>query len=699
MAYPEQPSYVRIGSSWKTIEGSFVYISGEWKRVNQAFIYHSGAWKRFYAYDTIAPTVSEFVLTDTTSGQTYGSTKTTASYRLTFSEPVEEITSSDISFESNPGGVWSVSSFTNVNSENQQYLIEISASSTPVSGNIQLSVASDGLLDDSTFNAVSGDATSQIFSIDTTVPSVSEFSSSSSATSSSVVFTLRFSEPVTGLTTSDLSISASSTSTGWSISSLTGSGQNYSVTVTESGSAINGTLILTLGSNSVTDLLGNVGPASNTNSSTFTVARVPAAPSITATSVNTTLHNRRIDYTVSVPAGLTTISHVEVYLYDSADNPTGASDTIDVTDTTSAFTTSDNFDVGRNPGTKYYLRARTKNTLNLYSDFSSRFEITTGADQTPPVLAAPTLTANAAPADPGYPGQAVTRSISYSFASPSSYLTNEVASVTIYCYRVSNNTLVTSSTVNKPGGGWGSSAITGTFSSLLSGTEYRVYAMSTDIYGGANSTANSSATNATTVATQTGYQTYTNSYTIIPGLISGVTPFADSSATLNTFNYPFYASDGATSTIHITRGDSSTHWWSADVSGYDWPSLASGTEVTDVQLTAWSITTGRSQNLGLQFKKGDGNWISGTGGTDPIFGNYWVDYITGTGANTAANRDITDVSVSTSSTWTVRIVSYGVSYSGYTGQGVTTSLGTSLRTGIVELSLNFSVYSRTPYYY
>lgn len=695
MSYPEQPSYVYVNSSWKTIEGSFVRVGGAWKRVNQAYVYHGGAWKRFYAYDATAPTVTEFVLTDTIAGQTYGSTKTTATYRLSFSEPVEEITISDFGFVSNPGTAWEIDSVTNVGSNNQQYIIEIVANSAVVTGDVQISVASNGLLDDSGYNAVSGNAQSQIFSIDTTKPSVVFFSSSSSSTASTVQFTLTFSEPVTGLTLSDLSIAASSTSTGWSITSVTGSGENYTVTATDGGSATNGSLILRVASNSVADALSNTGPASNSDSTSFTVARIPAAPSMSASSVNTTLHNRRIDYTVSVPAGLTTISHVEVYLYDSADNPTGASDTIDVTDTTSAFTTSDNFDVGRNPGTKYYLRARTKNTLNLYSDFSSRIEITTGADQTPPTLAAPTLTAEAAPSDPGWPGQTPTRSISYSFATPSTYLTAEVASVTIYCYRVSPWTFVGSTTVNKPGGGWGSTAITGSFSGLATSTAHRVYAMSTDIYGGANSTANGASTDVTTTATVTAYQGYTDSYLWKPGSNT-----ASSSATLNVSNTPSRAVDNDGGTMHLTRGDTSTHWWRGVSMGFNWSGISTGTEVTDVQLDSWSITTGKAQNLGLQIQKQDGSWVS-TGdsfGTDPIFFDAWASYVS-TGAGTETFTNLTNTSVSTGTTLVARVVSYGVSYSGYTGQGITTSLGSTPRTGIIEMYVNLLIISRTPYYY
>jgi hypothetical protein len=509
-SYPEQPSYIRIGSSWKTIEQVFIYKSGAWKRVNQAYVYRSGQWKRFYAYDAIAPTLTRFDLSGTTSGLTYGSEKTSASYVIEFSEPVLNFDESMVTFSSNPGSAWEIDSFTNPSSDNQIYIVDIVLSGTQTSGTVTLEVEPTGVTDESEINEWSGSPVqSQSFSIDVTKPAVSQFNSSSLSTDTTVVFTLRFSETVTGNILSNLTIGG--TSTGWQISGVSGSGQNYSVTLTETstGSTTAGSLTLTLNDNVVTDLLGNTGPASDTTSTEFTVARTPPIPSISAiSSVNTTLHDRRIDFTVSVPSGLTTVKEVIAYLYDSNDNYTGSSLTIDVTDTTSAFTTTGSFSVGRNPGTRYFVRAQTKNTFNLTSALSSRSEITTGSDLRPPVLAAPTVTANT-PADPGAPGAPAVRSLSYSFASPSSYLTAEVAKVTVYCIRSSDGQQMGSAEHLK-GSGWGSGALTGTFGSLAASTNYYIYATSTDIYGGANSTNDSpSKTEPTTGPVTVNYVTTT----------------------------------------------------------------------------------------------------------------------------------------------------------------------------------------------
>lgn len=500
--YPEQPSYIRIGSSWKTIEQAFVYKDGEWKRINQGYVYRSGSWKRFYAYDSIAPTILRFDLTDTVSSQTYGVSKTTANYVLEFSEPISGWDDNMVSISSNPGNSWEIDSITT--SDDQTFAIALTMSGTQTSGTITLSVDPTGITDESEINPWSGTATSsQSFSIDVTKPSVTQFNSSSDSTATTVVFTLRFSESISGNILSNLSIGG--TSTGWQISSVSGSGQNYSITLTEqsSGSTTAGTLTLELASNSVSDSIGNLGPASTSTSSEFTVARTPPTPTITSiSSTNLTLHNRRIDFSISVPAGLTTVKEVIVYLYNSTDTYTGTSLTIDVTDTSSAFTTSGSFDVGRNPGTKYFIRAQTKNTFNLTSSLSSRSEITTGSDLKPPVLAAPTVTA-VSPSNPGYPGAATNnRVLTYSFSSPSSYLTSEVGSVTVYCYKTDGTLIGTSE--HTIGAGWTGTALSGEFSGMSANVEHYIFARSVDIYGGTNSTNDSSATYRFTVAAQSG---------------------------------------------------------------------------------------------------------------------------------------------------------------------------------------------------
>jgi hypothetical protein len=93
-----------------------------------------------------------------------------------------------------------------------------------------------------------------------------------------LVFDLVFSEPVTGVTSANLSTSG--TATGCIIGTPAGSGSTYTVTVT---GCSEGTLILRFAANGATDTAGNTGPASQAASATVTIDRTaPTAPSVTA---------------------------------------------------------------------------------------------------------------------------------------------------------------------------------------------------------------------------------------------------------------------------------------------------------------------------------------------------------------------------------------------------------------------------------
>ena len=692
--YPEQPSYVRVGSSWKTIESLYIYRSGEWKRVNQGYVYRSGAWKRFYAYDSIAPVVQSFELTDTVSGATFGSTKTSANYRIVFSEPVSGFLNSMVTFASNPSNQWSITSVTNPSSDNRTYLVAISCSVSPSSGTVTLQVNPSGVLDAALINSWSGaPVPSQSFSIDTTRPSVSEFASGSSAVSTIVDFTLRFSEPVVGVDISDFTIGG--TSTGWQISSVTGSGAVYTIRLTETspGVTINGTLTLSIPQNIATDAIGNIGPATSVTSSTFTVARNPAQPSITAiSSTDLTLHNRRINFTASIPAGLSTIKEVIAYLYDSNDVYTGTSITIDVVDSVGPFTTSSSFNVGRNPGTRYYVRVISRNTLNLDSPFSARSEITTGADRTPPVLATPTVSA-VEPTDPGS-GVSPTRSISYSFASPSSYLTSEVGQVIVYCYRTSPWQYVAERSV-LIGTGWTATAISGNFSNLATGVSYTVFATSFDIYGGTNSSASSAGASATTVATKSTTINYTNTVSLYEEMI------ASSYDTDSTFSgFPASnADDGAdgdstgTAWLSNATGNAHNYWSGLYDEDFTSSTLRTGATFNSVSLTSVRLKTGRIQLTYVQFR--NNNIWHGAAGTDPRNG-YQSLALANSSGNNWKIMWTGNVPMANTTGFRARFTLQGVSYANFNSYGVG-GLSNNVRSLIVEVDYIFTIYSSTTY--
>ena len=701
----EQQSHIYVNGAWRTVDEVFVYADGAWKRVNQAHVRHSGEWRRWYAYDATAPTVSSFNLSGLTAGAIYGPSQTSATYVLTFSEAVTGLAIGDLSFVGTSTG-WTIGTPTNPSSDQKTYQIPLTASS-PTSGTVQIQLANSSvsdLIDGSAYNVFSsGPVNSQSFIIDAGKPSVVSFSSNTSATSRTVVFNLTFSEAVTGLTTADIQV-GSGTSTGWQVSSVAGSGAAYTVTFTETstGSTIDGTLIPLLLANGVTDLFGNTGPTANATATSFAVVRKPPTPSITANaSVSTSLHNRRIDTTASMPASLTSVNVVYAYYYDSNDNYIASSVlTNSVTATTSAFTSSFAKDVGRNPGTKYYVRIQTKNTDGLFSDVSARSEITTGADQTPPTVATPTIDRPTAFTDNGYPGRSSnTRDLRINWNY--SGLTNEVGSITVYLAG-------TSWDITKPEGGWGSGGDSRTATGLTWNTSYSGFIRSHDIYGGVNSTADSgSASNTTQAPGSTARVDFSvsidnNHLSVGWGSDEAFTNWGSAVGT------PGSANDGSLSTVWVSN--SNTGGWTGWTGHYSIVNTQPNGGVFEdgAYLTGVTINTGLLHEgvyLGVYTAYSGGYIDLPDGyGNDPVYGSPVISTMRSNGGGAASVfsmpqefkiRDAGNLGAGTfgNGHFRLRLVATARSYAG--NYGVT---GTTPRFGLIEV--NFTVVCRryTPAY-
>ena len=126
-------------------------------------------------------------------------------------------------------------------------------------------------------------------------PAVSSFAatvSTPSNQSSSLTYNLQFSESVSGLLQSEITLSG--TSTGWSISSFSGSGASYTVGLTGSN-VTSGSVILTVDQDAITsDVTSQTGPGAPTASSTLNIdvdppgASVSSAPSSPAAAMSLT---------------------------------------------------------------------------------------------------------------------------------------------------------------------------------------------------------------------------------------------------------------------------------------------------------------------------------------------------------------------------------------------------------------------------
>ena len=147
---------------------------------------------------------------------------------------------------------------------------------------------------------------------DIEAPTVTITPPASPTTAATLTFALDFSEAITGLTVSDLTVGG--TASGCVIGPPTGSGDEWTVTL---GGCGNGTVTLTLGAQRVEDLVANVGPEAAADSTSVVVDRAAptsagsiAAPATNGTSVS-------VAYTASDGSGVG-ISSVQAFYSTSA---------------------------------------------------------------------------------------------------------------------------------------------------------------------------------------------------------------------------------------------------------------------------------------------------------------------------------------------------------------------------------------------
>jgi VCBS repeat-containing protein len=148
-------------------------------------------------------------------------------------------------------------------------------------------------------------STGATVTIDRTAPTVSSFTSAqaSPTNAASVVYTLTFSEAVTGVAAGDFSNTG--TSTGCSFSPGTDSGTSRTITVS---SCSEGTVIPEFALGGATDTAGNTGPAAaSTSSTTITIDRTAPTASLTAVT-STPTNATSIVYTLTFSESVTGVA-------------------------------------------------------------------------------------------------------------------------------------------------------------------------------------------------------------------------------------------------------------------------------------------------------------------------------------------------------------------------------------------------------
>lgn len=142
-------------------------------------------------------------------------------------------------------------------------------------------------------------------------PGINTFLPRATLTKTNPTYDLEFSTTVTGLATSDFSLSGTGSST-CSVASVTGSNSTYVVTLSGCSS---GTVILTLTANSVQNSSAQNGPGSNTSASTVTVDLVaPTITSISAPTNGTYLPGNTLTFTATTSETVTVIGSPRIQL-------------------------------------------------------------------------------------------------------------------------------------------------------------------------------------------------------------------------------------------------------------------------------------------------------------------------------------------------------------------------------------------------
>ncbi|WP_287158006.1 Ig-like domain-containing protein [Chloroflexus sp.] len=198
---------------------------------------------------------------------------TTATFTVTFSEPVTGLDSADFSLTTT--GSISGASVGSVSGSGASYTVTVATGSGDGSLRLDLNPSGTGITD-SAGNAISGGFTGgESYTIDKTTPTVVSITRAEAdpTNAATATFTVTFSEPVTGLDSTDFSLTTTGSISGASVSSVSGSGAAYTVTVT-TGSG-DGSLRLDIPTAAtITDLAGNaVGGLPFTGGESYTVDR------------------------------------------------------------------------------------------------------------------------------------------------------------------------------------------------------------------------------------------------------------------------------------------------------------------------------------------------------------------------------------------------------------------------------------------
>src|SRR5688572_3070612 len=201
------------------------------------------------------------------------------SYTVTFTESVTGVDASDFALSTT--GAVTGASVTGVSGSGTTYSVTVGTGSGD--GTLRLDLVDDdsigGFLPLAGLGTGNGNATGEVYTIDKTAPTVTINQAGAQADptmASPILFTVTFSEAVTGFTAAGVSF-AGSTVGGTLVASVSGTGTTYTVSIT--GMTGSGTVVAGILAGTAFDLGGNANPASTSTDNS--VAFDAAAPTVT----------------------------------------------------------------------------------------------------------------------------------------------------------------------------------------------------------------------------------------------------------------------------------------------------------------------------------------------------------------------------------------------------------------------------------
>ncbi len=223
------------------------------------------------AFDNVAPTVT----INQASGQADPTNASPIQFSVVFSEPVTGFTGSDVSFAgSTVGGTLAAA----VSGSGTNYTVSVTGMTSP--GAVVATIPAGAATDAATNASTASTSTDNSVNYNATGPTVTINQAAGQAdptNASPIQFAIVFSAPVTGFNGADIDFTGSTVGGTPDVASVTGSGANYSISVT--GMTGPGNVVASIPAGAAIDALGN--PSQASTSTDNVVAFDNVAPTVT----------------------------------------------------------------------------------------------------------------------------------------------------------------------------------------------------------------------------------------------------------------------------------------------------------------------------------------------------------------------------------------------------------------------------------